>query len=137
MSAKASRASRTGPSGSGGEERLGLLGAGDDVGAGLVDGRVLAEQVERLGVQGVVGEVAVEQLEQPGVGGVGRRRAPSAPAASGTPSRRSVPGVLPDSSDSEAMSRMSSESWKAAPTISPYAVSASSTSRVAPPKRAP
>ena len=32
---------------------------------------------------------------------------------------------------------MSSESWNAVPTISPYAVSASSTSRVAPPKRAP
>ena len=118
-------------------ERLGLGGPGDDVGAGLVHRRVLAEQVERLGVQGVVGEVAVEQLEQPGVGRVGRRPGPSAPAASGTPSRRSVPGVLPDSTESEAMSRMSSESWKAEPTISPYAVSASSTSREAPPKRAP
>ena len=55
----------------------------------------------------------------------------------GTPSRRSVPGVLPDSTESEAMSRMSSESWKAEPTISPYAASASSTSGEAPPKRAP
>ena len=32
---------------------------------------------------------------------------------------------------------MSSESWKAEPTISPYAASASSTSVLAPPKRAP
>ena len=35
------------------------------------------------------------------------------------PSRRSVPGVLPDSVDSEAMSRMSSESWNATPICSP------------------
>ena len=55
----------------------------------------------------------------------------------GTPSRRSVPGVLPDSAESEAMSRMSSESWKAEPTISPYAASASSISGEAPPNRAP
>ena len=55
----------------------------------------------------------------------------------GTPSLRSVPGVLPDSTESEAMSMMSSESWKADPTISPYAVSASSISRLAPPNRAP
>ena len=47
-------------------------GAGDDVGAGLVQRRVGAQQGERLGVQGVVGEVGVEQLEQPGVLGAGR-----------------------------------------------------------------
>jgi hypothetical protein len=54
----------------------------------------------------------------------------------GTPSRRSVPEALPSSSLSEAMSTMSSESWNAEPTISPYEVSASSFSGVAPPKRA-
>ena len=37
----------------------------------------------------------------------------------GTPSRRSVPGVLPDSGDSDAMSMMSSESWNATPMRSP------------------
>ena len=77
--------SRTGPAREDGEQRLGLVGPGDDVGAGLVHGGVLAQQVERLGVQGVVGEVAVEQLEQPGVGRVGRGAAPSAPAASARP----------------------------------------------------
>ena len=46
------------------------------------------------------------------------------------PSRRSVPGVLPDSADSEAMSRMSSESWKATPICSPNARSASIDRRV-------
>ena len=56
-----------------GEELLGLLGAGDDVGAGLVHRGVLAQQVEGLGVEVVVGEVGGEQLAQPGVGGVGRR----------------------------------------------------------------
>ena len=85
---------------------------------------------------GVVGEVGGQQLEQPGVGGVGGARAISTGSV-GTPSRRSVPGVLPDSSVSEPMSRMSSESWKATPTFSPYSVSASSTSRGAPAKRAP
>ena len=43
----------------------------------------------------------------------------------GTPSRRSVPGVLPESSDSLAMSMMSSLSWNATPTRSPNSVSAS------------
>ena len=59
-----------------------------------------------------------------------RRRHPSsagrtAPAASATPSRRSVPGVLPDSVESEAMSRMSSLSWNATPICSPNARSVS------------
>ena len=80
---------------------------------------------------------AVEQLEQPGVLGRAVEACAISTGSVGTPSRRSVPGVLPDSPDSEATSRMSSESWKAEPTISPYAVSASSTSAVAPPKRAP
>ena len=48
----------------------------------------------------------------------------------GTPSRRSVPGVLPETPASEATSRMSSESWNAVPTISPYFVSACCTSGV-------
>ena len=80
------------------EQRLGLGGAVDDVGAGLVHGRVGAEQGERLGVQGVVGERAGEQLEQPGVGRVGARPGAISTGSVGTPSRRSVPGVLPDSS---------------------------------------
>ena len=40
-----------------------------------------------------------------------------------TPSRRSVPGVLPDSSESLAMSMMSSEIWNAVPTIPPSRLS--------------
>jgi len=44
---------------------------------------------------------------------------------------------LPETPDSETTSRMSSESWKAAPTTSPYFVRASWTSVVAPPKIAP
>ena len=71
----------------------------------------------------------VEQLEQPGVGRVGRGAARAGPAASARPRAGRCPGVLPDSTESEAMSRMSSESWKATPTRSPYAVSASTTSR--------
>ena len=114
---------------------LASLGAGDDVGAGLVHGRVLAQQVERLGVPVVVGEVAVEQLEQPGVGRVGATRGPSAPAGSARPRAGRCRASCRTRRTSEAMSRMSSESWKAMPTISPYAVSASSTSRAAPPKQ--
>ena len=51
MSANASRAVRTEPSGSAASSALASCGAVDDVGAGLVHRRVLAEQVERLGVQ--------------------------------------------------------------------------------------
>ena len=69
-------------------------------------------------MQRVVGERSAEQLEQAGVGGSVEAWAISTGSV-GTPSRRSVPGVLPEVSDSEAMSRMSSESWKAEPTISP------------------
>ena len=50
-SAKASRAARTGPSGSATSRCLGLAGPGDDVGAGLVHRRVRAQQAERLGVE--------------------------------------------------------------------------------------
>ena len=46
----------------------------------------------------------------------------------GTPSRRSVPGVLPDSSVSLAMSMTSSESWKAVPICSPNSVRTASAS---------
>ena len=73
---------------------------GDDVGAGLVDRGVRAQQGERLGVPVVVGEVAGEQLaaaaRRPGRS---EARAISTGRV-GTPSRRSVPGVLPDSSES-------------------------------------
>ena len=48
----------------------------------------------------------------------------------GTPSRRSVPGVLPESV--EAMSMMSSEIWKAIPTARPYRRSAAISSSRAP-----
>ena len=48
----------------------GLLRAGDDVGTRLVQGRVLAQQVQRPGVPGVVGQVAVEQPRSAGVGRV-------------------------------------------------------------------
>ena len=47
------------------------VGLAEDVVAGLVHGRVLAQQVEGLGVLGVVGQRAAEQLEQAGVGRVG------------------------------------------------------------------
>ena len=73
MSANASRAARTGPAGTTARCCLASRGPGDDVGAGLVHGRVLAEQVEGLGVEVVVGEVAVEQLVQPRVGRVAGR----------------------------------------------------------------
>ena len=105
--------------------RLGLGGPGDDVGLRLVHRGVPRSRVERLGVPVVVGEVAVEQLEQAGVAGAAVARAISTGSV-GTPSRRSVPGVLPETPASEATSRMSSESWNAVPTMSPYAVSASS-----------
>ena len=128
MSAKSSSASRTGPSGSTVSSALASCGPGDDVGAGLVHRRVRAQQGERLGVQAVVGEVGVEQLEQPGVLRAGRRAGPSAPAASARPRAGRCRASCRTPPDSEAMSRMSSESWKAEPTMSPYAVSASSTS---------
>ena len=58
----------------------------------------------------------------------------------GTPSRRSVPGVLPDSNDSDAISITSSTNWKATPIFSPKIVSVSLISSGAPetiaPKRA-
>ena len=94
------------------------------------------EQGECLGVVGVVGERRGQQLESRASAGTADRWANSTGSV-GTPSRRSVPGVLPDSSDSDATSRMSSESWNATPTLSPYAVSASSTSSGTPPNRAP
>ena len=53
------------------------------------------------------------------------------------PSRRSVPGVLPESSDSLAMSSRSSESWKATPNFSPYVAIASATCGVHPEVIAP
>ena len=133
MSANSSRAVRTGPSGTAASCGLGLGGAGDDVGAGLVDGGVPAQQGEGLGVQGVVGERPSSSSISRASSGPAVARAMSTGSV-GTPSRRSVPGVLPETPDSEATSRMSSESWKAAPTISPYSVRASSTSGVAPPK---
>ena len=71
-SAKASRAARTGPSGSTPRQRLGLGGAVDDVGAGLRPWPDGPEQGQRLGVQGVIGQRAAEQLEQAGVVGRGR-----------------------------------------------------------------
>lgn len=55
----------------------------------------------------------------------------------GTPSRRSVPGVLPDWSESLAMSSTSSDSWKATPKTSPNRVSRSTTDSGAPDSSAP
>ncbi len=55
----------------------------------------------------------------------------------GTPSRRSVPGVLPESPVSLAMSMMSSLSWNAAPIRSPNSLSVSCTSTGAPAILAP
>ena len=45
-----------------------------------------------------------------------------------TPSRRSVPGVLPELSDGEAMSMTSSEIWNAVPMVAPNRRSASTCS---------
>ena len=53
------------------------------------------------------------------------------------PSRRSVPGVLPDCSNSEAMSKMSSDSWKATPIFSLAEVMVSTTCCGAPASSAP
>ena len=71
MSAKDSSAVRTGPGSRASRRLLGPGGLGQHVVAGLVHGRVAAQQVEGLGVLGVVGQRAAEQLEQPGVGRVG------------------------------------------------------------------
>ncbi|SLI68940.1 Uncharacterised protein [Mycobacteroides abscessus subsp. abscessus] len=54
-----------------------------------------------------------------------------------TPSRRSVPGVLPDCSEAEEMSMMSSEIWKAVPTASPSRASRSMCAVSAPEKVPP
>ena len=110
--------------GEGGEEFAGVGGPAAYVVLGLTEGGMRAQQFERLGQALVVGEVGVEQLEQPRVGRVARDppgRGRSAPAGSGRPRAGRCPGVLPDSSDSEAMSRMSSDSWKATPISSPKA----------------
>ncbi len=139
-SAKASSASRTGPPGQRLEQPLRLLRPLDDVGARLVHGGVGPQQRERLGVGGGVGRevvlLGIEELAQARVLGLGggtreeHRQGRHALLEVGA-------GVLPDSSESEAMSRMSSESWKAVPTSSPYSVSAATTSGSAPENSAP
>jgi hypothetical protein len=53
------------------------------------------------------------------------------------PSRRSVPGDFPEAPSSLTMSRRSSESWKATPTSSPKAVSATTSAGSTPAKAAP
>ena len=114
-----------------GEQGLGLLGHPQDVLTGLVHRGVLAQQVEASACRASsVSSPASSSRSRASSGSV--ERCAIRTGSVGTPSRRSVPGVLPDSSDSEATSRMSSESWNAAPTFSPYAVRASSTSSEAP-----
>ena len=54
-----------------------------------------------------------------------------------TPSRRSVPGTLPDSSGSLSMSMMSSQIWNAVPTIPPILLSRSICSSSEPENVAP
>ena len=110
------------------EQRLGLGGQADDVGAGLGHRRVGAQQGERLGVQGVVGRgrrrAARAAGRRPGRSSAAR----SAPAASGRPRAGRCRASCRTPRSPRPMSRMSSESWKATPTFSPYSVSASSTS---------
>ena len=53
------------------------------------------------------------------------------------PSRRSVPGALPEVPPSLTMSSRSSEIWKATPTSSPNAVSAATSGSSTPAKLAP
>ena len=120
---------RRGPGRRGGrEERLGLGGAVDDVGAGLRPWPGGARS------RSSASACSASSVRSPASSSSRRASAGSVEAwaistgSVGTPSRRSVPGVLPDSVESEATSMMSSESWKAEPTISPYAASASSTS---------
>ncbi|CAB4673280.1 unannotated protein [freshwater metagenome] len=55
----------------------------------------------------------------------------------GTPSFRSVPGVLPEAVESLVISSKSSAIWNAIPIFSPNLVSISTTSGFAPDKRAP
>ena len=106
------------------EHGAGVVGPAAQVGAGGVHGRVGAQQRQRLGVARVVVEVGVEQLEQPAVAGPARlaERRTCSTGRVGTPSRRSVPAVLPDSVASEATSSRSSESWNATPIRSPKRV---------------
>jgi hypothetical protein len=85
-----------------------------------------AQQPQRLGVVVVIGDRPGQQLPQPRVGRIVARQDVQ------MPSRRSVPGVLPDCADSDATSRMSSESWKATPIFSHAEVSVSTTEDGAP-----
>ena len=92
--ASSSRAARAGPAGS----RSAVARASASTSAsrpGLGHRRVRAQQGERLGVAGVVLEGAGHQLAQPGPLRVGPARTSSTGSVR-TPSRRSVPGVLPD-----------------------------------------
>ena len=119
-----SRAARMGPVGSGARTERASAATRRRSSLRGLHRRVGAQQGQRLGVQRVIGEVAVEQGEQPR----GRRgraddvRRTCSTGSVGTPSRRSVPGILPDRSASEVTSRMSSESWKAVPIRSPNRV---------------
>ena len=123
-SARAREASRTGPSGSGASAARASSAQRRGLGAGLLHRRVRAQQRERLGVQRRRRSAArtSSSRSRASAGSVERQRV-AAPAASATPSRRSVPGVLPDSPDvADATSSRSSASWKATPIRSPYCV---------------
>ena len=72
VSQSSSRADAGRAEGEGFEQQAGEVGAAADLGAGLVDAAVAAEQGKGLGEGVVRAQVGVEQLEQPGVGGIGR-----------------------------------------------------------------
>ena len=119
-SQRQSRASRAGMSGSWASSAR-ASSARRRTSSRACPGRVGAQQVS-VSAWRRSSDRAGQQLEQSRV-----RRVRGLPGAIsigsvGTPSRRSVPGVLPEVRASEAMSRMSSASWKATPISSPNSV---------------
>lgn len=124
--------------GEGEEFGAGVLGHAVEVGAGAVHGGVGAQESEGLGVEGVVGEVGGEEFAQARVVRAGADAAEDVVHREGADALAEVgAGVLPDSSVSESMSRMSSESWKAMPIFSQAEVTVSTVEAGAPESRAP